>query len=168
MSHYCLDCGSVLAMKIIEGRPREICPKCGRINYEQLKLAAGCCVEKDEKILLIQRRNDPYKGCWHMPQGFVEVEEHPLKAAERETLEESGLVVQASKLMNAYFFDDDPRGNGVVLIYQAIPIGGEIQITPETMGADYFSLEDLSRIPLAGVTGELPVQDWIRMRKNHD
>ena len=42
--------------------------------------------EKDGQmyVLLIQRGNEPYKGCWAFPGGFLEMDETVARCAERE------------------------------------------------------------------------------------
>jgi ADP-ribose pyrophosphatase YjhB (NUDIX family) len=161
MPHFCLQCGTQLKQKTIENRTREYCPQCGWINYQQLKTSAGCRVEKEGKLLLIQRGIDPFKGTWHMPSGYIEVDELPSRAAARETFEESGLIVEATHLLDAYFYDDDPRGNGVVLLYAAMIKGGKLTISEETLSARFFAPEELKGIPLAGVCARTTINAWL-------
>ena len=47
--------------------------------------------EKKLKVLLIQRGEAPYEGCYALPGGFVHPEETIYKAAERELKEETNL-----------------------------------------------------------------------------
>lgn len=165
MPHFCLQCGTQLKQKPIENREREFCPQCGWINYLQLKISAGCRVEQEGKLLLVQRGIDPFKGTWHMPAGFVEVNELPALAAMRETREESGLVVETTHLVDAYFYDDDPRGNGVVLYYAAIFKGGRLEVSDETQSARFFTPDELSKIPLAGVSAKESIHAWLAEKR---
>lgn len=96
-----------------------------------------------------------------MPAGYVEVDEQPVLAAERETCEESGLVVKAERLLGAYFYDDDPRGNGVVILYKGHILDGKLSASNETLAARFFSPQELKGLALAGVSAEASIQDWL-------
>lgn len=73
------------------------------------------------KVLLIQRNNDPFKGMWALPGGFVEENEEILNAAKRELFEETGINVK-TKLYEIGIFDNpkrDPRGRVISVAYLA-------------------------------------------------
>ncbi len=165
MPHFCLNCGTQLVSRMIEFREREVCPVCGWIHYLQLKASAGCCVEQDGKLLLVQRGLEPFKGTWHMPAGYIEVDELPSLAAERETLEESGLQVKVESLFGAYFYDDDPRGNGVVLLYTAKVVDGRLNNSFETLSARFFLPEEIDQLPLAGMSAETSIHEWMAKKR---
>ena len=62
------------------------------------------------EVLLIQRKNDPYKGQWALPGGFVEMDESVETSAQREAKEETGM--SDLKLIQVGVFgspDRDPR-----------------------------------------------------------
>ncbi len=50
-------------------------------------------------MLLSQMNYSSYKGQWILPGGALEPMENPAEAAERETLEETGLVIKAQNLL---------------------------------------------------------------------
>jgi ADP-ribose pyrophosphatase YjhB (NUDIX family) len=161
MAHYCYQCGTALQPGLIENRLREVCPRCGWIHYEQLKMSAGCRIQQQGKLLLVQRKNPPFAGCWHFPSGYAEVDETPVQTAQRETFEESGLRVVPGNLAGVYFYSDDPRGNGVVVIFDAQIESGEMQPSPETTAVRFFSPAELPELPLAGMSGTASVADWL-------
>jgi ADP-ribose pyrophosphatase YjhB (NUDIX family) len=164
--HYCLKCGTRLTLQMFEGRMREVCAACGWVNYEQIKLSAGALVEREGRVLLVQRAYDPWYGCWHFPSGYVEVDEVPKRAAEREVREETGLNITCGGLVNAYLYQDDPRGNGVILVYRAKSVMGEPGSSPETLASRFFSVEEVPLLPLAGQSGAQEVNEWLASRKN--
>lgn len=72
-------------------------------------------------VLLIRRKNDPYKGCWALPGGFVEADEALDKAAFRELKEETG--IEPDHLEQLYAFGDpkrDPRKRVVSIAHFTI------------------------------------------------
>lgn len=74
----------------------------------------------DLAVLLIRRKDEPFKGCWALPGGFVNENESLERAAARELHEETGLVVSPSKLEMLGAFGDpgrDPRGHTVTVAY---------------------------------------------------
>lgn len=159
--HYCLDCGNPLITKKVEGREREVCPSCGWIYYVHRKVSAGVRVEMDGKLLLVQRGIEPWYQKWYLPAGFVEVDEEPEEAATREALEETGLKVRINELAGIYTYEDDPRGNGLVLIYNAEIVGGELAITSETLQAGFFSRNEIETMQFAGASVDRQVHDWV-------
>jgi ADP-ribose pyrophosphatase YjhB (NUDIX family) len=52
--------------------------------------------------LLVKRPIEPYLGCWEIPGGFLEAEEHPAAGAMRKVREKTGLEVQLTDLFGFY------------------------------------------------------------------
>ncbi len=156
---YCPLCGATLTVGEIEARRRSICPECGWIHYAQLKVGAGALIEQDGRLLLLQRARPPFQGCWNLPAGYVEADEHPAEAARREVQEETGLQVDVGGLVNAYYFDDDPRGNGILLVYRCRILGGEPKASDEGLTPTFFPPQ---RLPsdLAGGGHDQAVHEW--------
>jgi 8-oxo-dGTP diphosphatase len=76
---------------------------------------------KGDRVLLIQRGNDPYKGHWALPGGFVDENEDLVDAAARELEEETGLTGVELKQVGAYGKPGrDPRGHTVTIAFSAI------------------------------------------------
>ena len=89
------------------------------------------------KLLLVQRKQEPWQGYWDVPGGFCGLFEHPISTAERELLEETGLVVRITGLLGMWLdaYDDDPtreaRKMTLNIYYHAVPVG-DIALTPDT------------------------------------
>ncbi|MBP3959992.1 NUDIX hydrolase [Gemmata sp. G18] len=76
--------------------------------------------EARPRVLLIQRKKDPFAGSWAFPGGFVEENERLSDAARRELVEETGVTV--ADLEQLYTTGDpgrDPRGWTVSVVYLA-------------------------------------------------
>ncbi|MEW6179222.1 MAG: NUDIX hydrolase [Chloroflexota bacterium] len=156
---HCYVCGTSMNSGLLEGRQREICPRCGWVHYPQLKVSAAALVIRDKRLLLVRRATDPWRGCWYLPAGFVEADEDPACAAERELREETGLQAVTVGLQGAYFFDDDPRGNGLLLVYECRLTGGELHLNGEADQAGFFEVNELP-YPLTGAGHERAIADW--------
>ena len=93
-------------------------------EYPRPAVTADCVVitkEKEPKVLLIQRGNEPFKGCWAFPGGFMNMDETTEQCAVRELEEETGLKVSGIQQIGAYSkVDRDPRGRTVTVAYLAV------------------------------------------------
>lgn len=76
------------------------------------------------EILLIRRNNEPFKGCYAIPGGFLEVHRETVEeCALREAKEETGLTVEIDRLIGVYSHPKrDPRWHNVTTAYLAKPI----------------------------------------------
>lgn len=72
-------------------------------------------------ILLIERANEPFKGCWALPGGFVEMEEDLDAGAIRELREETGMNGIALHQLHAFGNPNrDPRHRTITVAYWGI------------------------------------------------
>lgn len=62
---------------------------------EHPRAAVGAVVFKDDKVLLVRRGRPPARGQWAIPGGNVKLGETLQEAAEREIMEETGIVIRA-------------------------------------------------------------------------
>lgn len=70
------------------------------------------------RILLIERRNNPFAGCWALPGGFVDENEDINDAALRELREETNLTGVALHQFGAFGKPGrDPRGHTITIAY---------------------------------------------------
>lgn len=101
---------------------------------------------QDLQLLLIKRKNDPYKGMWALPGGFVEDDEELDTAAMRELEEETGLKVPA--MTQLYTFGRvgrDSRGRTVTVTYYT-----SIDTSQPVAGAD--DAAEAAWVPLKDIT----------------
>ena len=93
-------------------------------KYPRPAVTADCIVitkEAEAKVLLIERGDEPFKGCWAFPGGFMNMDETTAQCAIRELEEEAGLKVSEVHQIGAYSkVDRDPRGRTVTVAYLAI------------------------------------------------
>jgi ADP-ribose pyrophosphatase len=158
---FCSFCGCPLKNQSIDGRARKTCTNCGRTQYQQLIVGAGAFIENDGRLLLLQRANEPYSGYWGLPAGHVEADENPEQAAIREVEEETGLLVRSDGLSGAYFFEDHPRGSGVLLVYKCTSEGGQPVVTAEASAVSFFAPVQVPS-NLAGGGHSAAITAWVR------
>jgi 8-oxo-dGTP diphosphatase len=87
-------------------------------------VTADCIVitkEAEPKVLLIERGGEPFKGCWALPGGFMNMDETTEQCAFRELEEETGLKIGEVHQIGAYSrVDRDPRGRTITVAYLAV------------------------------------------------
>ncbi len=145
--NYCPRCGTALRRAQQFGRECPVCPQCGWIYFADPKVAAAVLVEKDGRVLLVRRVNEPFRGLWTLPAGFVDAGENPAQAAERECLEETALTIRTTRVLDVIAGREHPRGADFVIVYQAEVIGGNLKPGDDADEAGWFSRDDLP--PLA-------------------
>ena len=129
------------------GGARPVCPQCGWIYFVDPKVAAAVLVEADGRVLLVRRANEPFRGLWTLPAGFVNGGEDPAEAALRECVEETGLSARIIRVLDVISGQEHERGADFVIVYQAEIIGGELIAADDADAAEWFSRNGLP--PLA-------------------
>jgi 8-oxo-dGTP diphosphatase len=145
--NFCPRCGAPVIQAKRYGRDRPVCPACGWVYFADPKVAVAILVQKDGRVLLVRRANDPRRGLWTLPAGFVDAGEDPVKAAEREALEETGLRVQIGALLEVMYGQEHPHGAHIILFYRGEIVSGEMHAQDDVDRAAFFKLDELP--PLA-------------------
>ncbi len=94
-------------------------------DYPRPMVTTDCIVLHGEsenfKVLLIKRKNNPYKNLWALPGGFVDMNEDLEAAALRELQEETGIIpANIKQLFTVGTPGRDPRGRTISVIYYTI------------------------------------------------
>ncbi|MBW3590128.1 MAG: NUDIX domain-containing protein [Actinobacteria bacterium] len=129
------------------------------MHYPQLKVGVGAIIERGESILLLRRTTAPFQAMWNLPAGYVEEDESPERALIREVLEETGIEVQVKSIAGAHYFDDDPRGNGVLLTFLCSSNGTDPQPSAEATEPTFFTRETIP-LELAGGGHDQAIRAW--------
>ena len=140
---YCPRCGAEMISKRIDHKERKICPVCKFVYYHNPVPAAGVVIEKDNKILLVRRKYEPYKGDWCFPAGFMEYDESPERCAVREAKEELNVDVELDGLFGVYSGKDDPRTHAVLVMYWAKVKGGKLKPGDDAEQIEFFAEDEV-------------------------
>ncbi|HWH36796.1 MAG TPA: NUDIX hydrolase [Candidatus Limnocylindrales bacterium] len=161
---HCTRCGQALAFGRVAGeeRPRLSCPACGYVAYLNPRMVVSTLpVTEAGEVILLRRGIEPGYGAWAQPGGFLEIDETATEGAVRETLEETGLVVQPERLIGIY---SRPQAAIVVVAWQARIVGGEAGPTPESLEVRPFAARDIPWPQLAFQTTTWALRDWVSLR----
>lgn len=116
----------------------------GERRYYNPAVAVNAIVEEGEKILLVKRDIEPFKGQWSLPGGFIEYNERVEDALVREVEEETGLKVKPIKVLNVYSNPTrSPVKHVITICYHCTIEGGVLKSSKENMETRFFSLDQL-------------------------
>lgn len=155
---FCPECGHGVEHRQVYGAMRPVCSNCGRVHFVDPKVAVGLVIARQGQLLLVRRANDPEKGKWSVPAGFVDAGEDPARAAEREALEETGLQVRIAGLLDVHGRQGDTEGADILIVYRADVIGGALCPGDDAAEAGYFSPEALPELAFAST--QRVVERW--------
>ena len=150
--HFCPRCGTQVIWAERFGRQRPVCPQCDWVFFPDPKVAAAALVLRGDDVLFVRRVNEPFRGLWTLPAGFVDAGEDPAAAAQRECLEETGLHVRVERLLDVIAGQEHARGAHILIVYLCSIEGGDLQPGDDADGAAFFSTSHLPPLAFASTT----------------
>lgn len=108
---------------------------------KKIDLAASVAIIQDNQVFLTMRSD---VEAWCLPGGAIEPGESIAQTAIREAYEETGLVIQITRLVGIYYVPHWKYGDNHEVLFAAIPIGGtpRPQIS-EVAAQGYFAYDQL-------------------------
>lgn len=95
-------------------------------------------------VLLIERANDPFKGCWAFPGGFMDMEENAEDCAKRELKEETGIEVRSLEYLGTFSeVNRDPRGRTITIAYYAVVEKSDVIGADDASQARWFPIDSI-------------------------
>jgi 8-oxo-dGTP diphosphatase len=94
-------------------------------EYPRPSVTVDCVIfgldNESLKVLLIQRKHEPFAGKWALPGGFVDMDEPIHRAAQRELEEETGISdMYMEQLYTFGEVERDPRGRVISVAYYSL------------------------------------------------
>ena len=158
---FCPNCKAELQKKDKDKVECLYCPNCDFVFWNNPKPVVSIVLHKNNKVLMLQRKNEPHKGYWCLPGGYINYNETLEEAIKRETLEEAGLNIDVGKLVGVYRIDNDPRGINIDIIYEGC-LEGEIKISDEHEKYELY-LQDKLPTNIAYKHREA-INDWYKIK----
>ncbi|MBV9095723.1 MAG: NUDIX domain-containing protein [Streptosporangiaceae bacterium] len=111
------------------------------------------------RLLLIKRGHEPGAGLWSLPGGRIKPNETDIEAVQRETKEETGLVVKTGRLIGQV--QRPGLADAVIDIkdYAATVTGGTLTAGDDAADARWVAPGDLRALPLTEGLAEI-LADW--------
>jgi ADP-ribose pyrophosphatase len=111
-------------------------------------------------VLLVQRANPPAQGRWAIPGGSVQLGETLQQAAEREIMEETGVVIRAEDPIMVFdVIERDNRGgirfHYVIVDLSAQYVDGEPRAADDAADARWIGEAELALLPVNPATRRL-------------
>lgn len=103
---------------------------------------------KGYAVLLIERRNEPFRGKWALPGGFMDMTETLEEAVTRELQEETGLRLSHLKQLHAFSaLKRDPRGRTVSVVFWGITEEDQqIKAGDDARAVGWYYMDDLPHL----------------------
>ena len=159
-ARYCPRCATELSERDVEGKLLPACAACDYIAFRDPKVVAVAVLSDGPgSVWLIRRGIEPRRGEWALPGGYVDYDEHPRAAAERECHEEIGCVVEIDRLVGVHHANLVTAGV-VIVAYAGRIVSGTPRACPEVLEVRRFGLDELP--PLAFATHSAIVGEWQR------
>ena len=142
---FCPMCSTEMVSKVSNDEASQVCPKCKFEFWNNPKPVASIIVHEAGKVLLLRRANEPLKGAWCLPGGFIQWGEEAAEAVIRECKEETGLVPDVCSVVGAYNIDNDPRGMHIDIIFEG-KAKGSIVLSEEHDDYKFFEVNELPSV----------------------
>ncbi|MGB6674482.1 MAG: NUDIX hydrolase, partial [Candidatus Nitrosopolaris sp.] len=119
-------------------------------NYRNPVPTVDIILQQGSNILLIKRKNDPFKDLLSLPGGFVNEGELVEEAAKRETWEETSLTIEPIEILGVYSDPNrDPRGHVLTVVWVAIVVNGVARANDDSIEVQWVPLNDIDSTRLA-------------------
>lgn len=107
-------------------------------------------LQRESNVLMIRRKNDPFKNYLALPGGFVNEGETIEEAMKREALEETSLEVEPIEILGAYSDPKrDPRKHIVTVVFIGIIVGGNSKAGDDAAKVEWIKLVDIQKQQIA-------------------
>jgi ADP-ribose pyrophosphatase YjhB (NUDIX family) len=148
---FCSSCGQEMETRDVDGTLRRACTQCSFIHWGNYSIGVGALVVKEDKVLLVRRAQEPGKGYWTNPGGYIEQLEPIEETIRREVLEECGVEADVRGIVA---LRDQPRNiHNLYVAFSMDYVKGDP--TPDGVEVDaagFYSLQEMETMNVAPFT----------------
>jgi 8-oxo-dGTP diphosphatase len=113
----------------------------------------------------VRRAAVPRIGFWALPAGYMDADELPEEAVVREIEEETGIVVVVGGLHGIAPLAGWHERRGLLIVYRAAPVGGELVARDDVSDARWFAPTELPWAELAFESTAQFLNNWLETLK---
>ena len=145
---FCPKCAHPFSLEDIHivNQPQLVCDQCKFIFYLDPKLVVTALITYGKKVLLLKRNEEPGRGKWAFPGGYVERGDDVFETIQREIWEEAGLETDIQEIIKTDCFHD----SGIVqLVFKGQAHNDRIRVNIESMEGAFFDYNEIPWTRLA-------------------
>lgn len=162
---YCPKCTGKL---VIDDKYILKCNKCGFNLYINPAPCNGVIIENNKgQIMLVKRKDDPKKGYWDLPGGFINPNESFAKSVKREIKEELNVEITLGKIIGVYadtylFQDINIPTLGIVILAKLKSFN--LKPSDDITSYKFFDKKDVLEQKLAFKSLKQGIGDYIKTK----
>lgn len=147
MFKYCPRCSNLLGFLKKDGKTVSFCGKCNKPIYQHTPQTSACILlNKNGEILLVKRKNEPFKKLWSLPAGFVEYGENPIDAGLRELKEETNIEAEYDHVVGIYLVDEHSKTYSILTVIMVKNAKGKLTSSDDVTDCKYFDPKKLPQM----------------------
>ena len=142
-------------------------------------VAVDCVVWYGNGIVLVKRKNPPFKGYWALPGGAVEIGEYLIDAVKREVHEETGINIKPLKplgIIEVLVLDNKGyyKFHYVINVWECKPLSLDVKPSSDVLDAKWLEKDAISRVNVSPaclialecyLKGEIPFNIILKVRE---
>lgn len=138
---FCPQCGTPAKTEVRNGEPREVCPTCDAVVYQNPPpLAAGVVLNQRREVLLVKCKRLREDGAWCLPMDAPQPGE-PIAAAARRTIKKkTGIDTQFVRLLDTDSSQTEDQRDQLIVTFEMRKTGGTETPGPDAVAVAYFPL----------------------------
>ena len=137
--NFCPRCGHPLTDMLKYGKMRRTCTQCNYVHFHDPVVAAVVFAMQNNRLLMVRRAVNPERGA-----GYIDYEEDPHEAAAREVLEETGLEINVTRVIDVLGRDTSAGAKAsIVILFEGEIVGGNPLAQDDASEVAFFALDEI-------------------------